>query len=94
MGAVEALFASGRLIDFILVLVVLEAAALWLYARAGRRALAFADVVWNLLAGACLLLALRAALAEAGWPWLAAFLTLALIAHVADLRRRLSARRA
>jgi len=92
MRAVEALFTSGRMIDAILVLVALEAAALWFYIRGGRRSFAFADVLWNLLAGACLLLALRAAIADAGWAWLAVFLALALIAHVADLRRRLRAR--
>jgi hypothetical protein len=49
-------------------------------------------VAWNLAAGACLLLALRAALTQAGWPWVALFLTAALVAHIGDFRRRLSAR--
>jgi hypothetical protein len=34
------------------------------------------------------MLALRAALQEAGWTQVAAFLVLALVAHIADLARR------
>ncbi len=90
MGAVEALFTSGRVVDIALALMVLEAAALWAYRRARRRAFPVADIVWNLAAGACLLLALRAALTGSGWPWIAIFLTAALVAHIGDFRRRLA----
>ena len=41
-----------------------------------------------LLAGACLLLALRAALVGASWPWVAAPLAGAFAAHLADLGLR------
>ncbi len=92
MGAVEALFVSGRVVDIALALMVLEAAALWGYRRARGQPFPLADVAWNLAAGACLLLALRAALTGAGWPWIAMFLTAALVAHIGDFRRRLAAR--
>jgi len=90
MAAVEALFTSGRVVDIALVLMVLEMVGLWMVARVRNRAFPFADLAWNVAAGASLLLALRAALTGAGWPWLALFLTAALIAHIGDVRRRLT----
>jgi sugar phosphate permease len=92
MGAVEALFTSGRVVDIALALMVLEAAALWAYRRARGSTFAMADVAWNLAAGAALLLALRAALTGADWPWIALPLTAALVAHIGDFRRRFAAR--
>ena len=50
--------------------------------------LAAGDLVGLLLAGAFLLLALRAALTGAPWPSIAIWLLAALIAHLADLVRR------
>jgi hypothetical protein len=47
-----------------------------------------ADIAFSLLAGAGLLLALRAALTASGWTSIAAYLGLALVAHLADLARR------
>lgn len=84
------LVASGRLVDIALALVCLEALALLVVAgrRRGLRAGAL-DILPNLASGACLMLALRAALVGSGWGWVVVFLTLALIAHVADLARRL-----
>lgn len=85
----SALFSSGRIIDLILLLVLLEAAVLTLWiSRAGRR-IAAVDLLGNLASGAFLLLAVRAALTGAAWTWIAASLLAALLAHVFDLRRRL-----
>jgi hypothetical protein len=46
------------------------------------------DLLANLLAGACLMLALRGALAGAGGPWIALCMAAALLAHLTDLWRR------
>ena len=46
------------------------------------------DLLPNLLAGAFLVLALGLALAAAWWGWIALSLLGALLAHLADLRRR------
>ena len=82
------LFASGRLVDLILVVVVIEAAVLLLYwARAGRGIAPF-DLLPNLCAGAFLLLALRATLAGAGWRMASFFLAAAGLAHLTDVYRR------
>jgi sugar phosphate permease len=88
----EALFASGRIVDIAVALMLAETAAIWLYRRARGRPVALADLAWNVVAGASLLLALRAALTDAGWMWIAGFLTAALIAHIGDTRRRLTVR--
>jgi hypothetical protein len=45
-------------------------------------------VILMLLPGVCLMLAIRAALSGAAWPWVPAALAAALVAHLADLRER------
>jgi hypothetical protein len=85
---IEGLIASGRIVDAILGLVVVQFVALVLYRRATGRGPAPADIAFSLLAGAGLLLALRAALTGADWTSIAAFLVAALAAHLADLVRR------
>lgn len=82
------LFASGRLVDLVLVIVALEMVALGLYWRWSRRGVAFSDLLPNLLAGAFLLLALRLALSGAGWMPCCACLAAAGVAHSIDLARR------
>ncbi len=87
----EWLFASGRIVDLILVLVAVEAVVLFLLARSGRISGGAAGILANLAAGACLMLALRAALVGAWWGWTAVWLAAALAAHVEDMRRRRAA---
>ncbi len=82
------LFASGRLVDFILVVVVLEAAALLLYWARSGRGIAPLDLLPNLCAGAFLLLALRATLAGSGWMMASLCLAAAGLAHLTDVYRR------
>ena len=82
------LFASGRLVDFILVVVVLEASALLLYWARARRGIAPLDLLPNLCAGAFLLLALRATLAGSGWMIASLCLSAAGLAHLTDVYRR------
>jgi hypothetical protein len=82
------LFASGRLVDLILVVVVLEAVALLVYWLRARRGVAPFDLLPNLCAGACLLLALRATLAGSGWMLASLFLAAAGLAHLTDVARR------
>jgi len=78
-------FASPRLADLILAVLALEAVVLVVrHARTGRRP-SLAEAGPFLLSGACLVLALRAALAGAAWPWVAAGLVGALVAHLWDL---------
>jgi hypothetical protein len=82
------LFASGHLVDLILVLTAIEAAGLVLYWRSRGRGIAPLDLLPNLLAGAFLLLALRLALGGAGWELCCGSLAAAGLAHIVDLGRR------
>jgi hypothetical protein len=77
-------FSSGLAVDVILAIVAVE---LLIVLRWKRRK--FADFAIGALPGLCLLLALRAALTDADWPWVALWLTLSLPAHMLDARRRL-----
>lgn len=82
------LFASGRLIDLILIVVVIEAAGLLLFWRYTRRGIAPRDLLPNLCAGAFLLLALRVTLAGSGWMIACGCLAAAGLAHLLDVSRR------
>ncbi len=79
---------SGHLVELVLLLVAVEAAALLFYRFRTGKGPEPLGLVFNLAAGSALMLALRAALQEAGWTHVAAFLVLALAAHLADLARR------
>lgn len=82
MEFVSALFASGHVVD--LVLAVLAAEFVCLVMR-GNRAM---DVALGLGAAVLMMLALRAALTGAPWPWIALPLVLSFPLHLADLGRR------
>jgi hypothetical protein len=82
------LFASGRIVDIVLAITAIEAVLLVAYHRRTGRGPAPADLFGNLLSGVCLMLALRAALVDAWWGWVALWLLAAFGAHLSDLRRR------
>ena len=80
---------SGRLVDIIIGLTVLEATVLAVHHRITQRGLALKDYALNLASGLFLMLALRAALAHSSWIWIAVSLTAAGLAHGADIVLRL-----
>lgn len=82
------LFASGRIVELILGFMLVEAVVLGIYHRRSGRGLRPLDLALNLAAGALLLLALRAALADPDPLAPAPYLAVALLAHLADLARR------
>ena len=82
------LFASGRVVDLILALMALEALVLGLVWARARRGLPPLPLILSLVAGALLLLALRAALTGSEPLAIGGFLTLALVAHLAELALR------
>jgi hypothetical protein len=82
------LFASGRLVDLILIIVAVEAAALLVYWRFRRQGVSPGDLLPNLFAGALLLLALRLSLGGADWESCCASLAAAGVSHLVDLARR------
>jgi hypothetical protein len=85
----DALFASGRVVDLILLMVAAEVLAVVGWHRwTGRGGLALGELICLLLPGVFLLAALRGALVGAWWGWIAAWLLAALAAHLGDLARR------
>jgi hypothetical protein len=82
------LFASGRIVDAILVLVAIEAVVLAAWSARTGKGVAPRDLLPNLASGVALFLALRGALVGAAWPWIAACLLAALAAHATDLALR------
>lgn len=79
----SALFASGRAVDIVLMVMLVEAAVLIF-----RRRTAAATIVLAFLPGALILLGVRAALTGAGWQWVALALAASFPAHLLDVRRR------
>jgi hypothetical protein len=85
---VSALFASGHIVDVILVLVALEGVGLIVWHRRTGRGIATGDVLSLLASGVFLMVALRCALVGAWWGTTAAALAGGGGAHLVDLARR------
>lgn len=84
-----ALFENGRIVDLILALMIVEGVVFCGVTLVSGKRLPVVGLLFNLAAGACLLLALRAVLTGAGWMVAAAWLAAALAAHLGDLFQRL-----
>lgn len=78
-------FAGGHVAEMLLAVLALEAAVLLGVWRWRGQGVPPAPLLAFLAAGACLALALRAALTGQAWPWVALWLTLAGPAHLAWL---------
>ena len=76
-------FASGHAVDLVLLFLALEVVTLAFWWRGGP-----INALVAAAPGACLLMALRAALTGAHWPWIALWVALSLPAHLLDLTRR------
>lgn len=83
-----AFLSDGRIAGAVLAIMVLEALVLLAYRRITGRGLYPLAVILMLLPGACLVLALRAALAEGPSGTMLAWLAAAFAAHLADLVHR------
>ena len=79
---------SSGLIDIIIALVAVEATAIWLWRMKTGNGPGLPSIFCNLLAGSFLLLALRNALVDASFVWIALCLLAALIAHALDVLGR------
>jgi hypothetical protein len=82
------LFANGRAADAILLFMALEYVFLIWRRRARDPWGALLGPLLALAPGACLVLAVRAAMTGAGWMWIALWLLASLPFHLADLARR------
>lgn len=86
----QSLIESGRIVDIVLAVLVLEVFLLAFWHRRTGRGIAVLPAVLNAGAGGSLALALRAALTGGGWQWVTVWLLCALVFHSADLARRWS----
>ena len=74
------------LITIVIGFTVLEGLGLWLYRLRTGKGVAARDFVANWVSGLCLMFALRSALTDAGWAWVALWLLASGLAHASDLR--------
>ena len=82
------LFASGRVVDCILIFMAIESLGLIAVHRLRRSGPSPRELIVSLSAGVALLLALRAAVVGSHWTMVAIWLVVALIAHLGDLKLR------
>jgi hypothetical protein len=78
----EEFFTSGRAVDVVLLVLLVE--AIWLKVRGN----VWADIVPALLPAVLMMIALRAALTGLAWPFVSIPLALAFPVHLYDLHRR------
>lgn len=90
----QSLIESGRIVDIVLAVLVLEVILLAFWHRRTGRGVAPFPAILNAGAGGSLALALRAALTDGGWQWVTLWLLCALVFHSADLTRRWSREKA
>jgi len=86
-------FASGRSIELVLLLIVVEAIVLMVLWRMRLCPLPPLATLLILAPGTCLLLAAHAALVGASWMWVSSLFLVALFIHLVDLRQRWQERR-
>lgn len=86
----DAFVLGGRLAELVIAITLVEAAVIVWWRRARGRGPGLAALAPALASGLFLMLALRAAQADAGWPWIATALSGAGLAHAVDLARRWS----
>lgn len=88
MDVLEQFILSGRIVDVMLAVLVIE--IIWLSARHHKtgQGLSPGMLIANAGAGGSLMLALKAVLTGATWPWIVAALLASLVFHTVDLRYR------
>lgn len=84
----EALFADGRIVDYVLAIVAIEAFIVLAYRYRTGHGIAFLPFAVNAASGVCLMICLKTALSGGHWTTIAVFLALSGVAHGADLWMR------
>ena len=81
---------AASIVDLAIAVTVLEALGLLLYRRLSGRGIATVEWLPNLCSGLMLMLALRASLAGAPWPWIVTPVAVSGVVHLADMSWRWS----
>ena len=79
---------EGWLLDLVIGLTLLELITLIAYRWRTGRGIAHVPLIATMASGLWLMVALKAALVQAAWPWVVLPLMAAGLAHAADLRGR------
>jgi hypothetical protein len=79
---------SRHLVDIVIGLTLFECVFLLVFHQVKKRGLAPGDYLLNLTSGLCLMFALRCALVNTAWIWVALWLLASGVAHGTDLWRR------
>jgi RsiW-degrading membrane proteinase PrsW (M82 family) len=88
MADLQNLIVSGRVVDLVLAVMVVEALLLWFYHRSTGKGLTAVEIIITMLAGVFLLIAMRAALTGGDWTLIAMCLTASFAVHLTDLALR------
>ena len=88
MNEIAGFFPLSGLVDAVIALTLIEGIALLAYRRLTGRGPAALDCIVNLLSGLCLMVALRCALGNAGWPWVVFWVAASGVAHAVDMKQR------
>lgn len=82
------IISSRQLVDIVIALTLIECIFLLVFHQIKKCGIAPGDYLLNLGSGLCLMVALRCALVDAAWMWIALLLMASGLAHVTDLWRR------
>ena len=77
-----------RLITIVIGFTLIEGTVLWIYRRLTGKGVSSRDFTANWVSGLCLMLALRSAVVDAWWVWVAMWMLCSGIAHWGDLWTR------
>lgn len=88
MDLLRELILSGRIIDIVVGVLLLELVAISILYRTRGTGIAPYPLLVNIGAGGSLALAIKASLTGAGWQWIAGWLVASLVFHVLDLSTR------
>lgn len=82
---IESFFASGYVADLVLVVMAVEVVVLFTLMRRGIIGIAFRTYLFGVVAGGCIVLALRLALTGGQWPLIALALAFSFAAHIVEV---------
>ena len=88
MDLLRELILSGRIIDIVVAVLLLELIAISVLHRTRGTGIAPYPLLVNIGAGGSLALAVKASVTGAGWQWIAIWLVASLVFHVLDLGAR------
>ncbi len=81
----ETLFYSGRIVDIIIVMIIAEVLLLAWFSKKNKFGITPGRFILRTLPGVFIFLALRCALVDSAWQWIAFFLVASLLSHIFDI---------